>query len=106
MTLTEVNALCSNLVTAGHLTDYAYYEFSTAPTLPFATYTEMDTDSFVADNKTYFTNHAIRLELYSKTKSTALETAVETALADRVWDKFATERLPEQNCFMTAYEIN
>ena len=106
MTLTNQRPLLQSWSQLG-LTDSPTRIFDSAHPLPFATLTPKRTQTRLWPiTKPTYQPTQFDLSSIPRPSQPHSKQAVETALADRVWDKFATERLPEQNCFMTAYEIN
>lgn len=86
----------------------AYWSFpeGEAPAMPFLTYFENSSDNFGADNKVYHHRKRISVELYTKTKDTAAEDAVEAALdaAEIYWEKTSTH-LDDEDVFEVIYDM-
>lgn len=86
----------------------AYWSFpeGEAPAMPFLTYFENASDNFGADNKVYHHRKRISVELYTKTKDTAAEDAVEAALdaAGIYWEKTSTH-LDDEDVFEVIYDM-
>lgn len=86
----------------------AYWSFpeGEAPAMPFLTYFENSSDNFGADNKVYHHRKRISVELYTKTKDTAAEDAVESALdaAEIYWEKTSTH-LDDEDVFEVIYDM-
>lgn len=86
----------------------AYWSFpeGEAPAMPFLTYFESSSDNFGADNKVYHHRKRISVELYTKTKDTAAEDAVEAALdaAGIYWEKTSTH-LDDEDVFEVIYDM-
>lgn len=86
----------------------AYWSFpeGEAPAMPFLTYFENSSDNFGADNKVYHHRKRISVELYTKTKDTAAEDAVEAALdaAGIYWEKTSTH-LDDEDVFEVIYDM-
>lgn len=86
----------------------AYWSFpeGEAPAMPFLTYFENSSDNFGADNKVYHHRKRISVELYTKTKDTAAEDAVEAALdaAGIYWEKTSTH-LDDEDAFEVIYDM-
>ena len=68
---------------------YRVFPVGAAPSLPFICFMEMESNNFLADCKVYHKITDVNIELYSQTKDTVNEAAIETMLNDNllVWDK-------------------
>jgi len=68
---------------------YRAFPVGAAPSLPFICFMEVESNNFVADCKVYQKFTEVNIELYSNTKDTTTEAAVETMLNNNllVWDK-------------------
>lgn len=68
---------------------YRAFPVGAAPSLPFICFMEMETNNFLADSKVYKRITDVNIELYSDTKDTVNEAAIESMLDSNllVWDK-------------------
>lgn len=68
---------------------YRAFPVGAAPSLPFICFMEMETNNFLADSKVYHKITDVNIELYSDTKDTVNEAAIESMLDSNllVWDK-------------------
>ena len=68
---------------------YRAFPVGGAPSLPFICFMEVESNNFVADCTVYKKFTEVNIELYSNTKDTVSETAIETMLNNNllVWDK-------------------
>lgn len=103
MTLSEINAIVSG---AGMPVTYHAWPPGEAPQLPWVAIVEPGSDNFAADGIVYHAVKNIDIELYTKAKDPAAESAVEAALANAgiFWQKTETYLEGEQ-CFLQTYEI-
>lgn len=86
----------------------AYYEWpiNEAPALPFVCYFETQAYTFPADNKVYYQQPRISVELYCKTRDLTTEALFEAAFntAGLYYTK-ETEYLEDERCQMTVYSF-
>ena len=68
---------------------YRAFPVGAAPSLPFICFMEMESNNFLADSKVYHKITDVNIELYSDTKDTVNEAAIESMLDSNllVWDK-------------------
>lgn len=76
------------------------------PTMPFITYMEEGSDNFGADNIVYKAINNVRIELYTETKDTTSESAIENMLtSNRIyWEKDETY-IDDERCYEIIYSI-
>lgn len=106
MTLAEIKTLLENITDFQNKVVYYAWPTGEAPALPFICYYEDSTNNFAADGIVYQPIRNITIELYSKHKDRASESAIESALTNAgiFYDK--TEAyLDDERCFMESYEI-
>lgn len=91
MTLAELKTALEGVNNNAFKDKVAYRAFpvGAAPSLPFICFMEMESNNFLADCKVYHKITDVNIELYSQTKDTVNEAAIETMLNDNllVWDK-------------------
>ena len=107
MTPQEIAAMISSVGVP-----YAYSHFDAtpehpAPAPPFICFFFPGSDDVYADNKNYVSIADLSVELYTRNKDYALESAVEAALAahDLAWDKEQTY-LDGEKVYMTSWDCS
>lgn len=105
MTLNELYTILNSIETFNGKVTYRAFPKGQAPDLPYICYLATQTNNFDADNQVYKVIQGVDIELYTKTKSPAVETLVETALNANgiVWEKYE-EFLDDENMYMITYE--
>lgn len=85
---------------------YRAFPVSGAPSLPFICFMEMESNNFVADCTVYKKITEVNIELYSDTKDTVSEAAIEKMLNDNllVWDK-AEYYIEDEDVVQVVYGI-
>lgn len=85
----------------------AFDHFLDYQNLPYGIYLEMGSDTFNADNYTYFTDDAIALELYTEHKDLKLQRRLEKILENNrlIWNRASSVYLQEEKMYMTVYQI-
>lgn len=108
MTLTELHTLLAAVPGLGpkKVAHRAFPE-GLAPELPYVTYLEQRTDPFHADNRIYYAEEIVDIELYSVERDSVIEAAVEDALSgtEAAWSK-DTEYLDSEKCYETIYTVS
>ncbi len=106
MTLAELKNILTSITGFSNKVAYRAFPKGKAPKLPFICYLCTNTNNFDADNAVYHVIQGVDIELYTKLKDTASETAVETALNDNniVWEKYE-EYLDDEECYQITYEV-
>lgn len=106
MTLSELKTVLEGATGFSGKVVYHAWPESQAPALPFICYQETNSTNFFADDMVYQPVMGVRVELYSKRKDTASESAVETALnaAGISWEK-TEEWLTDERCCEIYYEF-
>lgn len=110
MTLEDIANILNGIPSfAGKVTYYAWSEndpLNPAPPLPYICYMETGSDNYNADGIVYYPVKQIDIELYSRIKDPASESAIEAALtaAGLIYDKIC-DYITSENCYMTTYEI-
>ena len=101
MTLKEVATIIS---TIGY--PYRYSHFSETPTPPYVVfYYPSETDPH-ADNSNYINKRQLFVELFTKTKDSTAEGAVEAVLKSAGWSWYKqTDFLNDEKLFQTVYEM-
>lgn len=87
---------------------YAYYQFPTsAEATPFICFFYGGSNDVLADDSNYVKVERLVIELYTKNKEFALETAVEGALAENglVWSR-SEYYIDGEKLYETVYETN
>lgn len=85
---------------------YKCFPVGQAPSLPYICYETDGTRNVIGDNKVVKEVLDVDVNLYSKTKDTASESAIETALSNGgyPWNKSETY-VDSEDCFMVTYSI-
>lgn len=82
----------------------AFDHFKTAQNLPYLVYIIADNDNLSADNVVYHTTPQIQLELYSETKDTDNEEAVEDIIGSFFYEK-NEGYLTDEQMYMVTYRF-
>ena len=86
---------------------YDHFESNKEVSIPFIVYREIETDTFKADNKTYYRPHEFQIEVITEKKDIILQQQIEDLLttndipydvSDEVWDE-------EEKIYHNYYEI-
>lgn len=101
MTLKEFGDL---LATSGLPVTYLAFPADNCPEMPFITFQEVGSNNFSADGKVYQRVRSMQVDLFTKDKDEAAETALENALSDYFWNKYQTVEDTEA-CQRYTYEI-
>lgn len=74
---------------------------------PFLSYVDIGKNTFEADNVSYITSYALRVELYTEVKDVSLEAKLEKFFDDNLikWDDEPTTYIPEENLYLHPYNI-
>ena len=106
MTLAELNTILKSITGFSDKVAYRAFPKGKAPKLPFICYLATQTNNFDADNAVYKVVQGVDIELYTKLKDTASETAVETALNNNniPWEKYE-DYLEDEECYQITYEV-
>lgn len=106
MTLAELKNILTSIPGFSNKVAYRAFPKGKAPQLPFICYLCTNTNNFDADNTVYHVIQGVDIELYTKMKDTASETAVETALNNNhiVWEKYE-DYLDNEECYQIIYEV-
>ena len=85
---------------------YRMFPKGSAPALPFIVYYSQGTNNQFGDDKTYHVIEDINVCLYTRTKDTTSESAVETALNNGgyPWNK-SEAYIDSEECYEITYEI-
>ena len=85
---------------------YETWPVGEAPALPYICYMTTGTDTFGADNITYFAAWTTRVELYTEHKDFTLEASLEDALnaAGLYWTRDESY-ISDEKLFLTIYEV-
>ncbi|GGC88046.1 hypothetical protein [Enterococcus wangshanyuanii] len=103
MTLEELKMILDK---TGLKVGYRQWPTGEAPDLPYILYYQEDTDNLKADNKTYYKQINVTIELYSNLKNIPAETKLEAILDQHKieWDAF--ERfIEDEQMHEILYEI-
>lgn len=99
MTLEELKTRCEN---AGF--KYAYGKFEKATEPPHLVAITVDTDNFMADNKTYYTQTPIQLDYTYIDKNLEEQSKIENEiLSDVAWNKTEETYLENQKVWQVSY---
>lgn len=106
MTLSELYNILNAIDLFKDKVAYRAFPEGHAPDLPFICYMATETDNFKADNKVYCVIQNVDVELYTRTKDPAAESALESAFNDNeiVWDKYE-EYIDEEHVYQITYEL-
>lgn len=106
MTLAELKNILTLIPGFSNKVAYRAFPKGKAPKLPFICYLCTQTNNFDADNAVYHVIQGVDIELYTKMKDPASETAVETALNNNhiVWEKYE-EYIDDEECYQITYEV-
>lgn len=106
MTLAELHTILTSITGFSNKVAYRAFPKGKAPKLPFICYLCTNTNNFDADNAVYHVIQGVDIELYTKMKDTASETAVETALNNNhiVWEKYE-EYIDDEEMYQITYEV-
>ncbi|WP_124728805.1 hypothetical protein [Staphylospora marina] len=84
----------------------AYSHFSATPSIPFITYTEIGSNNFHADNKTYQQIRRVHIELYTDKKDLQAEATLEALLeAHELAYETSEAYIDSEQLFQKVYEI-
>ena len=99
MTLEELKTRCEN---AGFKYTYGKFEKATEP--PHLVAITVDTDNFMADNKTYYTQTPIQLDYTYIDKNLEEQSKIENEiLSDVAWNKTEETYLENQKVWQVSY---
>ena len=84
----------------------AYMCFKKPQSLPFAVYYEAGTDIRGSDDRSFFRDVTINIELYTEKKQPALERQLENLFRDREIDKSPDIYLKDEDMFMTTFSFD
>lgn len=101
MTLADLYTL---LTSTGYSVAYEHFTEANVPAMPFICYAEVGSSNFAADSKVYLPVKRIEIQLFTKSKDTVAESAVETALANLFWQK-ECEFSDDELCYRTIYTV-
>lgn len=101
---TELEEIYSRLKTLG--IPVAYIKFTKPQKPPFAVYYESGTDIRGADGLNLYRDTSVTVELYTRSKSPALERGIEAAFADIPLDKSADIFIPAEELMKIEYTFN
>ena len=94
------------LLKAVYPTAYLDFPEEEQPAPPYICYYDTGSNNFVADNKVFHLVLSVDVELYTRQKDEAAETAVEAVFsaADLPWQK-TIEHLEDENMFCVTYTL-
>lgn len=74
---------------------------------PFLSYVDIGKNTFEADNVSYITSYALRVELYTEVKDLSLEETLEKFFEENLinWADEPTTYIPEENLYLHPYNI-
>lgn len=106
MTLAELYTQLTSITGFSKKVTYRAWPVGKAPALPFIVYLVDGSDNFGADNIVYKAINRVSIELYSKNKDTASESAIETLLGNLsiYWEKDEVY-LDDEQCYEIIYNI-
>lgn len=106
MTLAELYTQLTSITGFSKKVTYRAWPVGKAPALPFIVYLVDGSDNFGADDIVYKAINRVSIELYSKTKDTASESAIETLLGNLsiYWEKDEVY-LDDEQCYEIIYNI-
>jgi len=106
MTLAELNTALKTITGFAKKVVYRAWPEGSAPALPFIVFLAEGSDNFGADDKVYKEINRISVELYSKNKDTASESAIETLFGNLslYWEKDEVY-LDDEKCYEIIYSI-
>lgn len=84
----------------------AYMCFKKPQTLPFVVYYEAGTEIKGSDDRTFYRDVTINIELYTEKKQPALERQLENLFRDREIDKSPDIYLKDEDMFMTSFSFD
>ena len=106
MSLTELATLLQNI--PGFVGRVAYESFPEGeyPGLPVIRFKQTGSNTFAADNRVYYSNLIVSVELFTQVKSPETEAALESALAcaELIWTK-DEDYLDSERCYMITYTV-
>lgn len=104
MTLADLKTSLESITGFDKKVAYRAFPVDKAPKLPFICYLATNTDNFDADNRVYFVEQNVDIELYTAKKDAAAEQSVEAKLDEMglVWEKDETY-LDNENCYEIIY---
>lgn len=101
---TELNEIYTRLKTLS--IPVAYMKFTKPQTPPFAVYYESGTDIRGADGLNLYRDTSVTVELYTRSKSPALERSIEALFEDVPLDKSADIHISAENLMKTEFTFN
>lgn len=106
MTLAELYTQLTSINGFSKKVTYRAWPVGKAPALPFIVYLVDGSDNFGADDIVYKAINRVSIELYSKNKDTASESAIETLLGNLsiYWEKDEVY-LDDEQCYEIIYNI-
>ena len=106
MTLAELYTQLTSITGFSKKVTYRAWPVGKAPALPFIVYLVDGSDNFGADDIVYKAINRVSIELYSKNKDTASESAIETLLGNLsiYWEKDEVY-LDDEQCYEIIYNI-
>lgn len=106
MTLSDIKNILEGISSFENKVVYYAWPEKEAPALPWICYYEDESNNFAADGIVFQPILNVTIELYSRTKDTASEALIESALntAGIFWQKSETY-IDNEKCFVETYEI-
>ena len=106
MTLSDIGGILEAIPGMTGKVAYNAFPDNEAPELPFIVYLERDSETFAADNRSYFLSCTVDIELYTEARAPAMERLAEDALTDAgiVYTK-SIDYLDSERCYMTVYTV-
>lgn len=102
MTLKDFGDL---LATSGLPVTYLAFPADDCPDMPFITFQEVGSNNFSADGKVFKRIRSMQVDLFTRDKDEAAETALENTLGDYFWNKYQTIE-DNEDCQRYTYEID